>query len=103
MPVVKPPLLLADKGYDGDAVRQDLLMNRIVPVIPPKANRKNPLPCDFRAYKDRNSIERIFNRLKQFRHIATSFDKTAKSCAAFLTLAAAKIWMPHFVNKTWTT
>jgi transposase len=99
MPVSKPRLLLADKGYDGDAVRQDLLLNGIVPVIPPKANRKNPPPCDFKAYKDRNRIERMFNRLKQFRRIATRFDKTAKSFAAFLALAAARIWMPHFVNR----
>jgi hypothetical protein len=42
--VGKPRLLLADKGYDGDAVRQDLLLSGIVPVIPPKANRKNPPP-----------------------------------------------------------
>ena len=69
-------------------------------VIPPKANRKNPPPCDFRAYKDRNRIERMFNRLKQFRRIATRFDKTAKSFAAFLALAAARIWMPYFVNRT---
>ena len=84
----------------GDVVRQDLLLSGIVPVIPPKANRKNPPPCDFRAYKDRNRIERMFNRLKQFRRIATRFDKTAKSFAAFLALAAAKIWIPYFVNRT---
>lgn len=100
MPVGKPRLLLADKGYDGDAVRQDLLLSGIAPVIPPKANRKNPPQCDFRAYKDRNRIERMFNRLKQFRRIATRFDKTAKSFAAFLALAAARIWMPNFVNRT---
>lgn len=79
MPVGKPRLLLADKGYDGDAVRQDLLLSDIVPMIPPKANRNNPPPCDFKVYKDRNRIERMFNRLKQFRRIATRFDKTAKS------------------------
>ncbi|SFD38838.1 Transposase, partial [Devosia psychrophila] len=90
MPVGRPRLLLADKGYDGDAVRQDLLLSGIVPVIPPKANRKNPPPCDFKAYKDRNRIERMFNRLKQFRRIATRFDKTAKSFAAFLALAGCK-------------
>ncbi len=100
MPVGKPRLLLADKGYDGDAVRQHLLLSGIIPVIPPKANRKNPSQSDFKAYKDRNRIERMFNWLKQFRRIATRFDKTAKSFAAFLALAAARIWMPHFVNRT---
>ena len=58
-------MMLADKGYDGDDVRSSLLMHGILPVIPPKANRKEPIGCDFKAYKDRNRIERMFNRLKQ--------------------------------------
>uniref|UniRef100_UPI000A445E30 transposase n=1 Tax=Rhizobium nepotum TaxID=1035271 RepID=UPI000A445E30 len=66
----------------------------IRPVIPPKANRKNPPPCDFKAYKDRNRIERMFNRLKQFRRIATRYDKTRKSFEAFLALASVKLWLP---------
>ena len=100
MPVAKPRLMLADKGYDSDDVRTRLLLKGILPVIPPKANRKEPIACDFTAYKDRNRIERMFNRLKQFRRIATRFDKTAKSFAAFLALAAVRIWMPHFVNRS---
>ncbi|UWU12543.1 IS5 family transposase (plasmid) [Sinorhizobium medicae] len=98
IPVSKPRLFLADKGYDGDFLREELLIHGIGPVIPPKANRKNPPACDFRAYKDRNRIERMFNRLKQFRRIATRYDKTRKSFSAFLALAAAKIWLPYFVN-----
>nr|WP_281032823.1 transposase [Phyllobacterium myrsinacearum] len=54
----------------------------------------------FKAYKDRNRIERMFNRLKQFRRIATRFDKTKTSFAAFLALAAAKLWLPNFINRT---
>nr|WP_312889382.1 IS5 family transposase [Rhizobium laguerreae] len=100
MPVGKPRLFLADKGYDGDAIREELLIHGIKPVIPPKANRKNPPSCDFKAYKDRNLIERMFNRLKQFRRIAIRYDKTRKSFEAFLALAAARIWLPHFVNRT---
>ena len=100
MPVGKPRLFLADKGYDSDYLREELLIHGIKPVIPPKANRKNPPPCDFRAYKDRNRIERMFNRLKQFRRVATRYDKTRKSFSAFLALAAAKIWLPYFVNRT---
>ena len=98
MPVGKPRLLLADKGYDGDVVRQDLLLSGIVPVIPPKANRKNPPPCDFRAYKDRNRIERMFGKLKQQRRIATRYDKTVLSFESFLNLAAARLWLKSFVN-----
>ncbi|WP_404926344.1 IS5 family transposase [Mesorhizobium sp. ORM16] len=97
IPVSKPRLFLADKGYDGDFLREELLIHGIRPVIPPKANRKNPPACDYRAYKDRNRIERMFNRLKQFRRIATRYDKTAKSFMAFLALAAVRVWLPSFV------
>lgn len=70
IPVKKPRLLLADKRYDGDSFREALLCSGIMPVIPPKANRKDPPACDLRAYKDRNRIERMFNKLKQFGRIA---------------------------------
>ena len=99
MPCRKPRLFLADKGYDGNAVRQSLLLAGISPVIPPKSNRKEPIPCDFKAYKDRNRIERMFNKVKQFRRIATRYDKTKASFAAFLNLAAALLWLLDFVNR----
>jgi transposase len=100
MPVAKPQAMLADKGYDGDNVRASLLIKGILPVIPPKSNRKQFIECDFNRYKDRNRIERMFNCLKQFRRIATRYDKTAKSYLAFLSLAAATLWLPDFVNRT---
>lgn len=99
MPVGKPRLFLADKGYDGGFLREELLTHGIKPVIPPKANRKDPPACDFCAYKDRNRIERMFNRLKQFRRIATRYDKTKASFAAFLEIAAVKVWLPHLVAR----
>ena len=91
--------MLADKGYDSDDVRAALLMKGIVPVIPPKSNRRDPIACDFQAYKDRNRVERMFNRIKQFRRIATRYDKTAISYMGFLALASVKLWMPAFVNR----
>ncbi|MFF2324355.1 IS5 family transposase [Agrobacterium sp. NPDC058088] len=94
MPVGKPKLFLADKGYDGDFLRKELLTHGIRSLIPPKANRKNPPACDFKAYKDRNRIERMFNRLKQLRWIVTRYDKTRKSFEAFLVLASVKLWLP---------
>jgi transposase len=100
IPVAKPKALLADKGYDGDAVRENLLMHDILPIIPPRANRREPIPCDFRRYKDRNRIERMFGHLKQFRRVATRYDKTALSFASFLNLAAIRRWLPRFVNAT---
>ncbi len=98
LPVNKPKIMLADKGFDSDDVRSALLMKGIGPVIPPKTNRKDPPACDFKAYKDRNRIERMFGKLKQFRRIATRYDKTKLSYAGFLALAAAHIWLPAFVN-----
>ena len=71
LPVANPKLMLADKGYDSDDVRSSLLIKGIVSVIPTKVTRKEPIACDFRAYIDRNRVERMFNKLKQFRRIAT--------------------------------
>ncbi len=99
LPVSKPKLLLADIGYDGDFLREELLIHGVRPIFQPKANRKNPPACDFRAYKDRNRSERMLNRLKQFRRVATRSDKTRKSFSAFLAPAATKIWLPYFVNR----
>ena len=100
MPVSSPKAMLADKGYDSDDVRGALLLKGILPVIPPRANRKQPIDCDFVAYRDRNRVERMFNRIKQFRRIATRYDKTALSFLSFLNIAAAKIWLPSYVNIT---
>jgi transposase len=91
--------MLADKGYDSDDVRAALLMKGILPVIPPKSNRRELIACDFRAYKDRNRVERMFNRIKQFRRIATRYDKTAISYMGFLALASVRLWLPSFVNR----
>ncbi|SNT00389.1 Transposase DDE domain-containing protein [Sphingomonas laterariae] len=100
LPVATPKALLADKGYDGDGVRQSLLMRGILPIIPPKSNRREPIACDFRRYRDRNRIERMFGFLKHQRRIATRYDKTALSFASFLNLAAVRRWLPDFVNAT---
>ena len=100
LPVATPRRFLADKGYDSDRIRENLLFRGILPVIPPRSNRTEDIPCDFRRYRDRNRIERMFNKLKQFRRIATRYDKTRKSFLAFLNLAAVKLWLPSFVNRT---
>ncbi|MCA1298077.1 transposase [Stappia indica] len=102
MPVGRPRLMLADKGYGGDTVRQSLRLAGISPVLPPKANRREPIRCDFRACKDRTRIERMFNKVKQFRRTATRYDKTKASFAAFPNLAAACIWMRDFVIRAWS-
>jgi transposase len=63
----------------------------IQPVIPPRSNRKTPIEYDREAYKRRNLIERCVNRLKQFRRIATRYEKTARAYLSMLCIAAAKL------------
>ena len=98
LPLRKPKALLADKGYDGDRFRENLLLRGILPIIPPRSNRKTPVHPDYRRYKDRNRVERMFGKLKQQRRIATRYDKTVLSFESFLNLAAARLWLKSFVN-----
>jgi transposase len=88
-----PSRLLGDKGYDSDEIRDDLATRGIAPVIPPRSNRKTPVEYDRDAYKRRNLIERCVNRLKQFRRIATRYEKTARAYLSMLCLAAARLWI----------
>jgi transposase len=88
---VDPDALIGDKAYDSDPFVDTLTQREITPVIPPKANRKNPRACDFVLYCQRNLIERFFNQLKQFRAIATRYDKLARNFLAGVQLAAVTI------------
>ncbi|MHC2575520.1 transposase [Bradyrhizobium diazoefficiens] len=69
-------VLLADKGYDGDKLRGEIIRRGAKPVIPNKSNRVVIHRFNKRAYKGRNVIERCFCRLKDFRRIATRYDKS---------------------------
>lgn len=84
--------LLADKGYDTDAFRAFLKENGIKPVIPGKSNRKKRIRYDKQAYKGRNVVERCFCRLKDFRRIATRYDRLAINFASSIYLVAAIVW-----------
>jgi transposase len=88
-----PDRLLGDKGYDSDNIRNDLAERGIEPVIPPRSNRKVPIEYDREAYKRRNLIERCVNRLKQFRRIATRYEKTARAYLSMLCIASTLIWI----------
>lgn len=81
--------LLADRAYDGDALRRLLAERGTTPVIPNKINRVNRHPFDAAAYRLRNAVERAFCRLKDFRAVATRYDKTARNYLAGLCLVAA--------------
>ena len=90
---LKPGSLSADKAYDSDAILQHLASNGIEAVIPPKSNRLVQRSFDKHLYKNRNLVERFFCRIKQFRRIATRYDKLAERFASFVALAAAVIWL----------
>jgi transposase len=72
---------------------QSLELRDIAVVIPPKANRKQKRPCDFALYRERNLVERFFNIIKQFRAIATRYEKTARNYLAGVHLVCAMAWL----------
>ena len=80
--------LLADKGYDGDGLRAQIAERGAKPVIPNKSNRVRVHPFNKRAYKGRNVIERCFCRIKDFRRVATRYDKLARNFFASVQIAA---------------
>lgn len=80
---------ILDKGYDADRIRERLAYDGIEAVIPPISSRSKKLLYDQRRYRERNRIERFFNKLKQFRRLATRYDKLATTFFATLHLVAA--------------
>jgi transposase len=88
-----PGGVIADKAYDSNELRALIEAAEAEAVIPSRASRKIIIPHDQTAYKLRNKIERFFNRLKHFRHIATRYDRRAIYFLAALHLASAMIWM----------
>jgi len=96
----QPKVLLADKGYDADFIREDMEQRGGVAVIPTKRNRKQQIPVDGYIYALRNRVERCFNKLKNARRLATRYDKTAESYLGFIQIVSIKLWMRQFVNRT---
>jgi transposase len=84
--------LIADKAYDTNRLRSLLAQQGIQAVIPSIARRKPLIPHDRKAYRQRNLIERMFSRLKDFRRVATRYDKLARNFLAGVVLAAAITW-----------
>jgi transposase len=90
LPDIAPDAMLADKGYDSNAIRDDLKQRGIRPVIPPRSNRRTPIRWNKRLYRERNRIERMIGHLKINRAIATRYDKFAESFLGMLHLASIK-------------
>jgi transposase len=94
LPDLQADALIGDKAFDADErVRQPLAAAGRTAVIPPKANRRSPRDYDRHLYKERHLIENFFAKLKQFRAIATRYDKTARNFLAAVYLTAAAIWL----------
>lgn len=90
---VEPEAFLADKGYDADALIETLDERGITPVIPSKANRTEPRKTDFALYRERNLVERFFNKLKRYRALATRYDKLANTFLAAVALVCVLFWL----------
>ena len=84
--------LIGDKGYGSDSFRRRLRERGITPCIPGRSSRKRPVACDSELYKRRNLVDRLFGRLKDWRRIATRYDRCAHAFYSAVCLAASVIF-----------
>lgn len=95
-PLIEGPsadVVMADTAYDSDALRQAIADKGAMAVIPDNPSRSIKHPLDKHLYAQRHLVECCFSRLKQFRRVATRFEKTARNYRAVLTLAAIVLWI----------
>ena len=85
--------VLADKGYDSDQFVNAIVESGALPVIPSRRNRKQPREYDQVLYKERNLVERLFQKLKHYRRIATRYERLARNYQAMLHLIGTVIWL----------
>jgi transposase len=90
--------VIADKGYDADAIVQHIQATGAKPVIPPKCNRRVKRKFSKTLYRQRNCIERTFARLKHFRRLATRYDKNTACYHSFVALACSMILLNLYVD-----
>ena len=90
---LKTDAVLADKGYDSDANRAAIRAQGAEPCIPPRKNRKEVVVYDRHLYKERNVAERFFGRIKQYRRVATRYDKKAANFLGFIWVASIAIML----------
>ena len=96
----EPKYVIADKGYDSDALVEVIAEHGAKAVIPPRSNRNEKRRYSKRRYKTRNLVERFFNRIKHYRRIATRYEKTARNYLTFVNLVAALVSLGVTVNTT---
>jgi transposase len=86
-------VVMADTAYDSDQLRQAIAAKGALAVIPNNPSRARKHPVDKHLYAQRHLVECCFSRLKQFRRVATRFEKTARNYLAVVTLAAIALWL----------
>ena len=89
----KAQYIVADKGYDSNEFVETIGALGAEAVIPPRSNRKTPREYDKHIYKERNLVERFFQKIKNFRRIATRYERLAQNYLSILQLAATMIWL----------
>jgi transposase len=92
-PRLRPRRVAGDKGYSSPTARRRLRSRRITPVIPTKSDQRRQSGFDREAYRRRNLVERLINRLKQFRRIATPYEKRAVNYLAMVTIGMIMLWL----------
>lgn len=85
--------VIADRGYDSEAVRDKIRERNSTPVIPSRSNSRSPVEYDKHIYKERHVIECFFSKIKYFRRVFSRFDKSARNFAAFLAFVGVIIWL----------
>ena len=85
--------LLADRAYDSNAIRANAKARAVWANIPPKRNRIAPVSFSRSVYRQRNLVERLFNKLKPYRGLATRYDKSPLNFLAAVKLVSSLIWI----------
>jgi len=92
-PRIRPDAVVGDKGYSSPTIRRYLKERKIGAVIPTKADQVPDPSFDREAYRERNVVERLINRLKQWRRVATRYEKRATNYQAMLAVATIVLWL----------
>jgi transposase len=91
-------IVLADRAYDADWIRDLIEDQDCRACIPPKINRADHIPFSKRIYRKRNLVERCIGKLKQFRHVCTRFDRHPLNYLAMAKLASIRLWLRHMAS-----
>ena len=93
-PVFSHQVLALIARMEREDIREELAKADVEAVIPAKSNRRIPILHDREKYRWRNLVERLFSKLKNWRRVATRYDKTAESYLGFVALASVTLWLP---------